>query len=74
MLTIRFPEFQHWWTLNQWVEKSEEFDIDWRGDESTMGGCLEEHLNWVRSAHLGNPSDGTNGQIDLMFPVKRKTI
>lgn len=73
VLTIRFPEFQHWWTLNQWVEKSEEFDIDWRGDENTMGGCLEEHLNWVRSAYLGNPSDGTDGQIDLMFPIKKRT-
>lgn len=72
VLTIRFPEFQYWGTLNQWVESSEEYDIDWRGDENTMGGCLEEHLNWVRSAHLGNPDDGTDGQIDLMFPIKRK--
>ena len=72
VLTIRFPEFHHWWTLNQWVEKSEEFDIDWRGDESTMGGCLEEHLNWVRSAHLGSTTDGSDGQIDLMFPIKRR--
>lgn len=72
VLTIKFGDFHHWWTLNQWVEKSEEFDIDWRGDEGTMGGCLEEHLNWVRAAHLGNPGDGTEGQIDLMFPIKRK--
>jgi DNA-binding transcriptional MerR regulator/DNA gyrase inhibitor GyrI len=69
-LTIRFPEFQYWQELNRWVEASEEFDIDWRGDERTMGGCLEEHLNWVRSAHLGQPGDGTDGQIDLLFPVK----
>ena len=72
-LTIRFPEFHLWGALNQWVEKSEEFDIDWRGDENTMGGCLEEHLNWVRSAHLGWPKDGCDGQIDLLFPIKRKT-
>ena len=71
-LTIRFPEFQYWWELNKWVEASEEFDIDWRGDENTMGGCLEEHLNWVRSAHLNWPEDGVDGQIDLLFPVKRK--
>ncbi|MBE5803863.1 MAG: MerR family transcriptional regulator [Clostridiales bacterium] len=73
VLTIRFGDFHHWLTLNRWVEESEEFDIDWRGDESTMGGCLEEHLNWVRSAHLGSPGDGSEGQIDLMFPIKRKT-
>jgi DNA-binding transcriptional MerR regulator/DNA gyrase inhibitor GyrI len=71
-LTIRFPEFQYWWELNKWVEASDEFDIDWRGDENTMGGCLEEHLNWVRSAHLNWPRDGADGQIDLLFPVKRK--
>lgn len=73
VLTIRFPEFHHWWTLNQWIEASEEYDIDWRGDENTMGGCLEEHLNWVRSAHLGSTTDGSDGQIDLMFPIKSKT-
>jgi len=38
-----------------------------------MGGCLEEHLNWVRAAHLGWPQDGSDGQLDLMFPIKRKT-
>ncbi len=69
-LTIRFPEFQYWWELNKWVEASEDFDIDWRGDENTMGGCLEEHLNWVRAAHLNWPGDGADGQIDLLFPVK----
>lgn len=72
VLTIRFGDFHHWWTLNQWVEASKEFDIDWRGDENTMGGCLEEHLNWVRSAHLSDPRDGTGGQIDLMFPIRPK--
>ncbi|MBQ8150151.1 MAG: effector binding domain-containing protein [Clostridia bacterium] len=71
-LTIRFPEFQYWWELNKWVEASSEFDIDWRGDERTMGGCLEEHLNWVRSAHLNWPKDGSDGQLDLLFPVKRR--
>lgn len=71
-LTIRFPEFQYWWELNKWVEASSEFDIDWRGDEGTMGGCLEEHLNWVRSAHLNWPKDGSDGQLDLLFPVKRR--
>lgn len=71
-LTIRFPEFQYWWELNKWVEASEEYDIDWRGEENTMGGCLEEHLNWVRSAHLNWPEDGLDGQLDLLLPIKQK--
>ena len=37
-----------------------------------MGGCLEEHLNWVDAAHNGWKEDGLPGQIDLMLPVKLK--
>lgn len=37
-----------------------------------MGGCLEEHLNWVYDAHNGWKDDGISGQIDLMLPVKRR--
>ena len=73
VLTMRFPEFQYWGVLNQWVERSKEYEIEWRGDEGTMGGCLEEHLNWVRAAHLNLPWEESDGQIDLMFPVRRRT-
>ena len=40
--------------------------------EENMGGCLEEHLNWVYDAHNGWKDDGISGQIDLMLPVKRR--
>lgn len=34
-----------------------------------MGGCLEEHLNWIYAAH-GWQENGIDGQIDLMIPIK----
>jgi len=39
------------------------------GDE-IMGGCLEEHLNWVYSSHMGWPENGIDGNIDLLLPIK----
>lgn len=70
VLTIPFPEFQLWNSLTQWVESSEEFEPNYSPlGEEIMGGCLEEHLNWVYAAHRGWPEDGLPGQIDLMLPV-----
>lgn len=72
-LTIRFPEFQFWGELENWVKNSDEYELNYSelGLE-IMGGCLEEHLNWVYSAHMGWPENGIDGQLDLLMPVKRK--
>ncbi len=35
-----------------------------------MGGCLEEHLNWVYCAHMGWPEKGIGGKLDLLLPIK----
>lgn len=35
-----------------------------------MGGCLEEHLNWVYASHTGWQDDVT-GQLDLLLPIKK---
>lgn len=72
VMTIRFGDFHLWGALNRWVERSDTYAIDWRGTENTMGGCLEEHLNWVRQAHLHWPSEGKTDQIALFFPIRRK--
>lgn len=74
-LTIRFPEFQRWSDLIAWgQDERNDFALEWRGDETTMGGCLEDHLNWVYSAHLGWPKESPfgEGQIDLLLPVKKR--
>ncbi len=75
-MTIRFPEFHLWGDLVKWgQDENNEFELEWRGDENTMGGLLEEHVNWVYSAHLGWPKDkpfGDEGQIDLLLPIKKR--
>lgn len=54
VLTITFPEFQYWGSLTQWVEDSEIYEPNYSElGEEIMGGCLEEHLNWVYTSHLG---------------------
>ena len=55
-LTIKFPEFQYWGELEKWVKNSTEYELNYSelGLE-IMGGCLEEHLNWVYSSHMGWP-------------------
>lgn len=72
VLTIHFPEFQFWENLTQWVDENPDFEANYSelGLE-IMGGCLEEHLNWVYHAHLGW-KEQEPGQIDLMLPVRRK--
>ena len=72
-LTIRFPEFHRWNDLVRWVNESDRYEADYSelGDE-IMGGCLEEHLNWVYSAHMGWPENGIDGQLDLLLPIKPK--
>lgn len=72
-LTIRFPEFQYWEELARWAYNSAEYEPDYseQGLE-IMGGCLEEHLNWVYSAHMGWPENGIGGQLDLLLPIKKR--
>ena len=72
-LTIKFPEFHRWNDLVRWVKVSDRYEANYRelGDE-IMGGCLEEHLNWVYSAHMGWPENGIDGQLDLLLPIKPK--
>ena len=72
-LTIKFPEFQYWQELEKWAYNSSEYEPNYseQGDE-IMGGCLEEHLNWIFSAHMGWPENGIDGQLDLLLPIKKK--
>lgn len=71
--TIKFPEFQYWQELIKWAENSEEYQPNYRGNDDTMGGLLEEHLNWVYCIHTGRTDSGIDNQIDLLMPVKKRT-
>lgn len=69
--TIAFPDFHEWELLIQWAVESDKFmpAFSEQGEE-IMGGCLEEHLNWVYMSDLGWPEDsGVDGLLDLLLPV-----
>lgn len=72
-MTISFPDFYRWGDLEAWVKNSDVYELNYSelGLE-IMGGCLEEHLNWVYSAHMGWPENGIDGQLDLLMPIKKK--
>lgn len=71
VLTIPFPEFHLWESLARWVNESPDFEANYSElGEEIMGGCLEEHLNWVYAAHNKWAEDGLPGQLDLMLPIK----
>ncbi|MDE5802281.1 MAG: effector binding domain-containing protein [Lachnospiraceae bacterium] len=71
--TINFPDFYEWQFLTEWVEKNEQYQMDYHEEsEKFMGGFLEEHLNWVYSSHMGWPENGIDGKIDLLLPIRPK--
>ncbi len=71
--TIDFPNFHQWQWLTQWVEHHEAYCACYseQGEEN-MGGCLEEHLNWVHGCHHGWPENGIPQRIDLLMPIRKK--
>ena len=72
VLSIRFPEFQLWGDLINWVNNSEQYETDYTEEElaGQIGG-FEEELNWAYGALNGWPEE-TSGQIDIMVPIKKR--
>lgn len=72
-MAIKFGDFHLWENLLRWAEESPDYapDLSPLGFE-IMGGCLEEHLDWVYASHRGWPEDGLPGQLDLLLPVKKR--
>lgn len=69
--TISFPDFHEWGFLAGWADKDRQYQADYHDPSlQDMGGCLEEHLNWVYSSHMGWPEVGIDGKIDLLLPVR----
>ena len=71
--TIDFPNFNEWKLLIDWAANNDTYRLNFsaEGDEN-MGGCLEEHLNWIYSSHMGWPENGIDGKLDLLVPIKKK--
>lgn len=68
---INFPDFHEWKFLVKWVENNETYQANYHDRaRKDMGGCLEEHLNWVYCAYMGWPEKGIGGKLDLLLPIK----
>ncbi|MDE6710652.1 MAG: effector binding domain-containing protein, partial [Oscillospiraceae bacterium] len=74
-LNIKFPEFHRWGELESWVKESDEYDLNYNEELGfeIMGGCLEEHLNWVYSSYMGWPENGIDSHLDLLMPIKKRS-
>ncbi len=70
--TIDFPNFQEWGQLAEWAHVNGVYRENYSElGEEIMGGCLEEHINWVYSSNAGWPENGIDGKIDLLMPIKK---
>ena len=70
---INFPDFFEWQFLFQWAERNEQYEPAMAPrEEKTMGGALEEHLNWIYTIHMGLQGKGIDGKLDLLLPIRRR--
>lgn len=70
---IRFPDFQEWDFLKSWAKNNDRYRArPWEDGAGDPEGCLEEHYNWVYSAHAGWPRQGIDGSVDLLLPIQPK--
>lgn len=72
--TINFPDFYEWNFLTEWVKNNDTWQANYHKEKAnSMDGCLEEHLNWVYSSHMGwSENSGVDGKLDLLLPIKLK--
>lgn len=66
---IKMGDFHEWATFVEALQKSEEYEPDWREPEG-MGGCLEEELNIYNN--IQDPSRRGADQLDLLTPIKKR--
>lgn len=69
---IKMGDFHEWAWLAQWVEESEEYDVNGSGDPADMFGSLEEHLNYYDHIQETPQGEPAVAQLDLLIPVRRK--
>ncbi|HAN20345.1 MAG: MerR family transcriptional regulator [Clostridiales bacterium GWF2_36_10] len=72
---IQMGNFNEWEWLCKWVEKDNQKYASNYSDqgEEIMGGCLEEHLNFVYDTFaLNNKWPDGDIQLDLLTPIKLK--
>ena len=70
---IPFGAFEEWDWLAKWVRDSEKYEYNGNWDSKNMFGWLEESLNYVNRVKQPNP-EGEGFQLDLLIPIKEKTV
>lgn len=71
---IKMGDFHEWEWLCKWAENNTDYTPKYsdKGEE-IMGGCLEEHLNFLFNIKNDNKKwPGNDSQIDLLLPIKLK--
>ncbi len=70
--TITLGNFHEWELLARWVHNHEKYEANELDDNGEhMGGCLEEHLNYVYYCQLNWPESDEH-QLDLLYPIRLK--
>lgn len=73
VLTIKWGEFQFWSYFWHWLINNPVYEAD--QSRITEGvGCPEEYLNWVYFCNESTEEARYESQIDLMIPIKRRTV
>lgn len=67
---IKMGDFQEWATFLEAIQKSEEYEVEWRSEEG-MDGCMEEELNIYNN--IQDPARQGAEQLDLLIPIKKRT-
>jgi DNA-binding transcriptional MerR regulator/DNA gyrase inhibitor GyrI len=69
---IPMGAFEEWNLLDDWVRSSDTYAYR-PGDAACMGGCLEEHLNYVETYAMPPEAyESVVTQLDLLLPIVRK--
>jgi DNA gyrase inhibitor GyrI len=70
---IKMGDFHEWEWLCRWVDASGEYAPNYSAAGSeNMGGCLEEHLNFMQElANNGGNWPGDKIKLDLLIPIKK---
>ena len=68
---IPMGAFEEWEWLCEWAKNNEKYEPVWTTPE-VMGGCLEEHLNYINQVSKAVDGCYDIAQLDLLTPIKEK--
>jgi DNA gyrase inhibitor GyrI len=64
--------FEEWFSISNWVEKSEKYE-NVKGDQECMYGALEEFLNYINLYTKSGEELDKILQLDLLVPIRERS-